>query len=161
MTWISFGVAVSLFYTPVIGLSYIIQIEPIPLFLYNLGSWIFLSLALLILDRTSNIDLLSKAKLRNGMLYALRPYVSNNIAVVLASVILGYTVVRLLMTWVDTGLSSRLAQDFEWGIVVLSIFTLFAYCGFTLERQLRYEADIERNQRHRKQQQETIVIPTG
>jgi hypothetical protein len=116
---------------------------------------------LLLLEGISKIDLLSRIKLRNRMLYALRPYVANNIALGLARLVLGYTVVKIALTWADQRLGALLPYDTDPGLVVLSVFALIVGYGFGLEQRRRYEADIRRNQRRRKSQQTAIVVPAA
>jgi hypothetical protein len=182
MGWISYALVVILLYTPLVGLGRIIQEQEIPLeieieslplsvdvpytgyirlFLYSVAGWLFLWGLLFLIERISKIDLLAKAKLRNGMLYARRPYFSNNLVSVLASVILVYPVVKVILTQIDPMLGDLLPYNLDIGMIVLSVFTLIVSRGFRLEQRYRYEADVRRNQRRRKRQQTAIVIPTA
>ena len=175
MAWISFVVVVLVFYTPVIGLGLpfvslslnVPLVGHVRLFVLSVGAWLVLWVALLVFERFSGVDLLSRARLRNGMVYASRPYVARRLAVVLAEMSLGYLIVRALLSLaarfvlspIAPMLGALLPYDLDMGTVVLSILTLIAAYCFGVEQRYRYEADIKRNQRIRRREQTSIVIP--
>lgn len=182
MAWISFAVVVFLFFTPFIGLGRTIQEQGIlvevnieslsisaeipytgyvRLLLYSVASWLVLWALLLLLEKITKADVLSRARLRNGMLYALRPHVGNNIALVLAIVILVYPLMKIVLVQIDPMLGALLPYRLNLEVITLSLFTLIADRGFRLEQQYRYRAEIRRNQRERKRRQTAIEIPTA
>lgn len=196
MVWIAFVIVVILLYTPVIGLGRVIQAQalelsaPLPvlgtvgipvsgiplLLLCSVALWIIVWLILLLLE-WQGIFRLEKANLRNGFLYGTRPYWSNGIAVLLAELILGIAVVRLVLPLLATIVGFVLGQSamdlilaildvllrlkFDEGILILCILTLIAATGFRIEQEMRYAADLQRNRIQRKRQQTEIVVPAA
>jgi len=148
MTWISFAIVALIFYAPVVGLSTILRLQPTELFLYSLVVWILVSLVLLAIETIFHPDLLDKVNLRNGLVYSLRPYLTNNIVRWLAIVILIYTIAKFCVGL--AGLGALFPYDFDAEVIVLATFALISVAAFGLEQRIRYLQDIRRNQRHRK-----------
>lgn len=123
MAWISFVIVVLAF---VLGLDRLIPHQPftvtvpflwisinIPysgyfrMFFYTLIIWLVLWWILSRLEERSGFTLLWKAGLRNGMMFATRPRAINNIAVVLASIVLIFTAFRFVFDFAMQILTGR------------------------------------------------------
>jgi membrane protein implicated in regulation of membrane protease activity len=188
MAWISFVIVVILFYTPVVGLGRFIQEEAATINLgalslsidipivghlrllgYSVGLWLVLWLVIALVDRAIRADVLVRARLRNGMLFASRPHIATHAAVALAQVTLGYVTAKAILMWlaqhvlveVSPVLAGLLPVELNMQLAVLSVFTLIADYGHRREQCSRYAADIRRNQRIRKSAQKAIVVPTA
>ncbi|MBM3143091.1 MAG: hypothetical protein FJ005_08675 [Chloroflexi bacterium] len=153
MIWISFVITVIIFYTPLVGLSRVFGTQAALLLLCSIASWLLLWLVLSALEEFGNIDFFSRSGLRDGMLYAWRPHVSNNVAFVLASVILVYAGADFVLAILGVVFPFHLDRR----LVILSVLTLLAVLGFWLEQRYRYEGEVRRNQRLRKYQQTEII----
>lgn len=180
MAWISFAIVVLLLYTPVFGLGRIIQEQTFPpgvilpapiafliehpysgyvlLFLSSLALWVFIWLILWLLEAV-DIFTLQGSRLRNGMLYARLPPLSNRIAVILATLILAKPVLNLVLSIIAPSLLNLFPLNFELGTLVLALFTLIVANVFGWEQRSRYDTEIKRNQVWRKYHQEDIIIP--
>jgi hypothetical protein len=179
MAWISFAIVVLFLYTPVFGLGRIIQEQTFPpgvilpapiaflierpyggyvlLFLSSLALWGFIWLILRMLE-AADIFNLQGPRLRNGMLYALLPPLSNHIAVILATLVLAKPVLNLVLSIIAPNLLNLFPFNFELGTIVLALFTLIVAYFFGREQRSRYEAEIRRNQ-ERKYRQDEIIVP--
>lgn len=150
MTWISGVVVLFLFY---VAVGPLIRPEPDQLqaFLYSIAAWIILSIALIILERFSGKDWLALTRLRNGMLYSTRPYISNNLAFWLACGILGYNGTKFILSSIDSAWGAMLPWDLG-GMVFPSTFILIVVAGFVAEQRYRYLNDIRKHQLERKEE---------
>lgn len=188
MAWVSFVVVVILFYAPAVGLGRLLQEEAITVDLtvlslsidipivghlrllsYSLALWLALWVVIALVDRAIRAEILGRARLRNGMLFALRPYIATHAAVALAGVALGYITAKAILMWlaqrvlaeVSPILAALLPVELNMQMAVLSVFTLIVAYGHRWEQTSRYRADIRLNQLRRKSRQKAIVIPTA
>jgi hypothetical protein len=188
MAWISLVIVALVFYTPLIGLGRIVQEQtfspqdllpwlpvsaPIPysgyvrLFVYSFLVWFFLWLVLFMLEtylvssaQSGQRGLLGRLRLRNGMLYALVPQFSNNVAVWLAWIVFVYGGARSVLLSMDVKQAAAFFPlEIDWGIMAFSALTLIAGYTFGFEQRYHYEADIRLNQARHKKRQTEIVVP--
>jgi len=157
MTWISGAVVIFLFY---VAVGPLVRSDPLQTFLYSVVAWLLLSIALIILEKLSGKDWLALVRLRNGMLYSTRPYVSNNLAFWLACGILGYTIVKFILSLMNSTWGALLPWDLS-GMVFPSIFILVVVAGFAVEQRYRYLNDIRKHQLERKEEfkNRTVRLP--
>ncbi len=179
MTWISFVIVAIVFYSPLLDLGASIVHAPstdfvirfvsltLPitgygrLFVFSLAAWIVLSAILIGIESLLVPYIITRLHLRNGLLFASRPDVSLVLAEILAWIILGYFVVKTLLTEVVARFIPAAADilpiKLDMILIVLSLLTLIAVFGFKLEQTIRYTADIRRNQLQRKKTQNVII----
>lgn len=156
----------------------------IRLFLYAIAIWWVLWQVLNRLDTLFERTLLQRLDLRNGMLYAVNPRLSNNFAVILAGIFLAVTVFAIafdlivtvpkVLTFLQSApnfspsalalltTSSRsafLSLHIHPRAIVLSVFTLIVAMVFCSEKGHTYKLDIMRNQIRRKREQREIIVP--
>ncbi|MBI3788417.1 MAG: hypothetical protein HY276_09195 [Ignavibacteriales bacterium] len=152
------------------------------LLLLSLGLWGVLWFVLEVLEKAGIFSLFKLAPLRNGFLFALHPQTSNNLAVSLASYVVGIDVIRGVLELAKMILG-RAALDVaqgaaqvislltsvmdlfpgikDIGLLVLSIFTIIAAYFFKREKGRRESSEIRRNLLIRKKKQREIVVAPG
>jgi hypothetical protein len=210
MAWLSLVIVTLIFFSPMIGLGTSLAAQdvalrvslpfitlsfsipftgPLRLFFYSVVLWLVIWLAPLLLERLLNIDFISKISLKNDLIYASRPYISNRIAVFLAKTFLWFFIIKsLLIIGLQTAIeylvpiiASRLISNLsEWATGLFSqgvqsligirsslSVTLFVFCilvliaskAFEWEKKYRCKTLILNNQFKRRQNQKDIEFP--
>jgi hypothetical protein len=184
MAWISFVIVVIVFFVPPVALARIILqgqtagwLVSLPegmdaltiswpyngilsLVFYSTIAWAALWLVLMIAEEVSGQDWLDRARLRNGMLYALRPAFSNRLAARLAWVVLIYYVLATIAAQLPLDaaiLDAVFPFPMDAELISLCVLTVIVDLSFLQEQRTRHESELRRIQRQRKKQQLGVV----
>lgn len=158
MSWISLVIIAFVSYNPIYNANSYLKMDSLRFFLYSVGAWFLLASIFLLIESASHLDLLSKTRLRNGMLYSTRPIISNNLALALSAIILTYSLLKLISKLLDARLLALFPYDLD-NLVFPSALILLASLGFLVERRYRYLADVRRHQADRKRTQKKVGKP--
>lgn len=215
MAWISLAIVAIYFFAPGIGrgpeimasgvplimhlpgFSVAFQIPftgPLRLFIYSCGTWLILWQGIRLIEKVVNEDFLSRLHiphndLRNDLVNAFLPVISNQIAVKMAQIMIWFLVIKAiflaLLQLIIAGLIPFLATRFPVETIsivsslleqgetflfslttqniavgfIFAVLILLAQKGHELEQRERYIRDIRQNQIARKQTQIDLVIP--
>ncbi len=159
MAWVSLVVVMILLYAPVVVLGSAVAMQGLTLLEVSAAIWLGLWLLLLALERAIGGDILSRLRLREGLLYAQRPYLSKHLAIWLALLVLVGYAVQLAQQLLDSIWRLPLPYHLEPPLVVAATLTLLAGSAFWLEACCRYDSHIRSNQQRRKEKQEAIARP--
>lgn len=124
MAWVSFVIVALIFvagqedFIPHDPFGFVVPFLSVPvnipysgylrMLVFTVILWAILWMILSALEQVIGWKVFEKAGLRNGLLFASRPSLANNLAVILASLILGYQAIRLLLDFISEIIRSRI-----------------------------------------------------
>ncbi len=154
MAWVSFVIVALIFiagqedFIPHDPFGFVVPFLSIPvnipysgylrMLVFTVILWVVLWMILSALERVIGWKVFEKAGLRNGLLFATRPSLVNNLAVILATFILAYQALRLLLDFISELIRSRiiafLFDSFTRNFMGKSVGAIFDFASGTVQK---------------------------